>query len=136
MPNAKVLSEKQAIVEALAERIKKAGSGILIDYKGGGMAKALENLPHTAGVITNLDGNGIKRSLASMRSELHRREAIFAETSKRYGIGNIDIYKYQRLYREGKVTLPDMAVWGRGVSSMATMERGPSVFPSVASSAR
>ena len=34
MPNAKVLSEKQAIVEALAERIKKAGSGILIDYKG------------------------------------------------------------------------------------------------------
>ena len=34
MPNAKVLSEKQAIVEALAERIQKAGSGILIDYKG------------------------------------------------------------------------------------------------------
>ena len=79
---------------------------ILIDYKGGGMAKALEELPHTAGVITNLDGNGIKRSLASMRSELHRREAIFAETSKRYGIGNIDIYKYQRLYREGKVSQP------------------------------
>ena len=79
---------------------------ILIDYKGGGMAKALEDLPHTAGVITNLDGNGIKRSLASMRSELHRREAIFAETSKRYGIGNIDIYKYQRLYREGKVSQP------------------------------
>lgn len=34
MPNAKVLSEKQAIVEALAERIKNAGSGILVDYKG------------------------------------------------------------------------------------------------------
>jgi large subunit ribosomal protein L10 len=34
MPNAKVLSEKQAIVEALAERIQKAGSGILVDYKG------------------------------------------------------------------------------------------------------
>ena len=34
MPNAKVLSEKQAIVAALAERIQNAGSGILVDYKG------------------------------------------------------------------------------------------------------
>ena len=34
MPNAKVLSEKQAIVEALAERIKSANAGILVDYKG------------------------------------------------------------------------------------------------------
>jgi S-DNA-T family DNA segregation ATPase FtsK/SpoIIIE len=79
---------------------------ILIDYKGGGMAKSFENIPHTAGVITNLDGNGIKRSLSSMRSELHRRERIFAETSKSNNISNIDIYKYQKLYREGKVTEP------------------------------
>ncbi len=34
MPNAKVLSEKQAIVEALAERIQNASSGVLVDYKG------------------------------------------------------------------------------------------------------
>ncbi len=34
MPNAKVLSEKQAIVEALAERIKNAEAGVLVDYKG------------------------------------------------------------------------------------------------------
>ena len=34
MPNAKVLSEKQAIVEALAERIKNAGAGVFVDYKG------------------------------------------------------------------------------------------------------
>ena len=34
MPNAKVLSEKQAIVEALTERIKNAGAGVLVDYKG------------------------------------------------------------------------------------------------------
>ncbi|WRK55386.1 FtsK/SpoIIIE domain-containing protein [Coprobacillaceae bacterium CR2/5/TPMF4] len=33
---------------------------ILIDYKGGGMAKAFENLPHTAGIITNLDGASVK----------------------------------------------------------------------------
>ena len=34
MPNAKVLSEKQAIVDALAERIQKAAAGVLVDYKG------------------------------------------------------------------------------------------------------
>ena len=34
MPNAKVLSEKQAIVEALVERINAASAGILVDYQG------------------------------------------------------------------------------------------------------
>lgn len=79
---------------------------ILIDYKGGGMAKSFESLPHIAGIITNLDGNAIKRSLVSIESELKRRQAIFAETSKRIGISNIDIYKYQKLKREGRVNEP------------------------------
>ncbi len=34
MPNAKVLSEKQAIVAALTERIQNATAGIFVDYKG------------------------------------------------------------------------------------------------------
>ena len=34
MPNAKVLSEKQAIVAALSDRIKNASAGVLVDYKG------------------------------------------------------------------------------------------------------
>ena len=79
---------------------------ILIDYKGGGMAKAFENLPHTAGIITNLDGAAVNRSLISIQSELKRRQAIFSATSKAIGVSNIDIYKYQRLYREGTVTEP------------------------------
>lgn len=79
---------------------------ILIDYKGGGMAKAFENLPHTAGIITNLDGAAVKRSLTSIESELKRRQAIFANVSKAVGVSNIDIYKYQKLYREGKVSEP------------------------------
>jgi DNA segregation ATPase FtsK/SpoIIIE, S-DNA-T family len=79
---------------------------ILIDYKGGGMAKSFENLPHTAGIITNLDGAAIKRSLISIESELKRRQAIFAEASKQVGESNIDIYKYQKLYRDGVVQEP------------------------------
>ena len=42
MPNAKVLSEKQAVVAALIERIKNAGSGVLVDYKGINVAQDTE----------------------------------------------------------------------------------------------
>lgn len=34
MPNAKVLSEKQAVVESLTSRLKEATAGVVIDYKG------------------------------------------------------------------------------------------------------
>lgn len=34
MPNAKVLSEKQAIVAELSEKIKNAAAGVLVDYSG------------------------------------------------------------------------------------------------------
>ena len=34
MPNAKVLSEKQAIVAELTEKLTSAASGVLVDYKG------------------------------------------------------------------------------------------------------
>lgn len=34
MPNAKVLSEKQAVVAAMTEKLKSAASGVFVDYKG------------------------------------------------------------------------------------------------------
>ena len=34
MPNAKVLSEKQAIVEALNQRVKSATCGVIVNYEG------------------------------------------------------------------------------------------------------
>jgi large subunit ribosomal protein L10 len=34
MPNAKVLSEKQAIVAALTEKLQNAKAGVLVDYSG------------------------------------------------------------------------------------------------------
>ena len=34
MPNAKVLSEKQAIVASLTETLQSASAGVLVDYKG------------------------------------------------------------------------------------------------------
>jgi large subunit ribosomal protein L10 len=34
VPNAKVLEQKKALVAALAEKMKKSASGVLVDYKG------------------------------------------------------------------------------------------------------
>ena len=85
---------------------------ILIDYKGGGLADAFENedrgihLPHLVGTITNLDGTAIDRSLASIKSELTRRQTIFKETKARLGESTLDIYDYQKLYRNKQVDKP------------------------------
>lgn len=85
---------------------------LLIDYKGGGLVDAFENprtgmrLPHLAGTITNLDGASIQRSLMSIESELVRRQKEFSKVSKSFDEGSMNIYTYQKLYREGKVSDP------------------------------
>ena len=85
---------------------------ILIDYKGGGLAGAFENqnlgykLPHLVGVITNLDKTEINRSLASIESELKRRQALFNKARELSGESTIDIYKYQKMYRNHVVDEP------------------------------
>ena len=42
MPNATVLSEKKAMVEAIAERINGASAGVFVDYKGINVAQDTE----------------------------------------------------------------------------------------------
>lgn len=85
---------------------------VLIDYKGGGLTGAFENpqmgirLPHLAGTITNLDGASIQRSLMSLESELVRRQKIFNDIKGRVNEGTMDIYTYQKIYRDGKVADP------------------------------
>lgn len=85
---------------------------VLIDYKGGGLAGAFADekrgihLPHVVGTITNLDGSAIQRSLISIESELRRRQRIFNEAKAVGNAGTMDIYKYQRLYRQQKVSEP------------------------------
>lgn len=84
-------------------------SFILIDYKGGGLAGAFENkntgvrLPHLAGTITNLDKAEMDRTLVSIDSEVRRRQKVFNEARDKLGESTIDIYKYQKFYREGKL---------------------------------
>lgn len=85
---------------------------VLIDYKGGGLAGAFENketgvkIPHLVGTITNLDTAEMNRALVSISSELKRRQMKFNEVKDKLDESTMDIYKYQRLYREGLIDEP------------------------------
>ena len=73
---------------------------VLIDFKGGGMAKQFEQLPHLMGTITNIDGKEINRSLKSIKAELDKRQQLF----KKADVNHID--KYIVKYRKGEVEIP------------------------------
>ncbi len=77
---------------------------LLIDYKGGGMANLFADLPHLLGTITNLDGSESLRALASIKSELARRQRIFNET----GVNNINDYSQAFLNKKAKSPLPHL----------------------------
>ena len=51
---------------------------LLVDYKGGSAFKDINHLPHTVGMVTDLDKNGVRRALVSLNAELHHRERILA----------------------------------------------------------
>ena len=73
---------------------------LLIDYKGGGMAGLFKNLPHLLGTITNLDGSESLRAMASIKSELLRRQQIFSD----HGVNHIN--GYNKLFKNGEATIP------------------------------
>jgi len=52
---------------------------VLIDFKGGGAFDVCSELPHVAGLITDLDEHLVARALTSLRAELHRREQLFRD---------------------------------------------------------
>ena len=85
-------------------------SFVLIDYKGGGLAGAFCNerhsLPHLAGVITNLDGSAIRRSLSSLKSELRRRQEVLNKARDLAGEATMDIYRYLELRKQEIVKEP------------------------------
>ena len=51
-------------------------SFIFFDFKGGAGLGPLQKLPHTSCLITDLAGHGMERTLASLRTEILRREAL------------------------------------------------------------
>jgi DNA segregation ATPase FtsK/SpoIIIE-like protein len=51
---------------------------VLVDYKGGSAFKDCVHLPHTVGMVTDLDAHPTQRALTSLAAELTRRERILA----------------------------------------------------------
>lgn len=64
---------------------------VLIDYKGGSTFDACADLPHTVGLVTDLDEGLAERALISLNAELHRRERILRST----GVGDLTAYRAQ-----------------------------------------
>ena len=51
---------------------------VLVDYKGGSAFKDCARLPHTVGMVTDLDTHLVGRALVSLGAELRRREHLLA----------------------------------------------------------
>ncbi|HEV8460221.1 MAG TPA: FtsK/SpoIIIE domain-containing protein [Gaiellaceae bacterium] len=54
-------------------------SFLLVDYKGGAAFKECVKLPHTVGLVTDLDAHLTRRALSSLNAELQRRERILRD---------------------------------------------------------
>ncbi|SBT88571.1 DNA segregation ATPase FtsK/SpoIIIE, S-DNA-T family [Streptomyces sp. DI166] len=84
----------QTIVAALAvANTPENMTFVLVDYKGGAAFKDCVHLPHTVGMVTDLDAHLVERALESLGAELHRREHILAAADAK------DIEDYQDLVR-------------------------------------
>ncbi|MDI5966569.1 FtsK/SpoIIIE domain-containing protein [Streptantibioticus silvisoli] len=69
----------QTIVASLAVANRPdAMTFVLVDYKGGSAFKDCNRLPHTVGMVTDLDTHLVERALESLGAELRRREHILA----------------------------------------------------------
>lgn len=66
---------------------------VLVDYKGGSAFKDCVDLPHTLGMVTDLDSHLVQRALTSLSAELTRREHILADA------GAKDLPEYQGMRR-------------------------------------
>ncbi|MFG2895348.1 FtsK/SpoIIIE domain-containing protein [Streptomyces sp. NPDC048248] len=69
----------QTLVASLAVANRPdAMTFVLVDYKGGSAFKDCVDLPHTVGMVTDLDAHLVERALVSLTAELTRREHILA----------------------------------------------------------
>jgi S-DNA-T family DNA segregation ATPase FtsK/SpoIIIE len=81
----------QSIVASLAvANSPETMTFVLVDYKGGEAFMECAFLPHTVGMVTDLDDHLVKRALQSLAAELKRREQLLADA----GAKDIEDYSY------------------------------------------
>jgi S-DNA-T family DNA segregation ATPase FtsK/SpoIIIE len=79
---------------------------VLIDYKGGSAFKDCACLPHTVGMVSDLDGHLTQRALASLSAELKRREGLLLHA----GAKDIEDYWDELRRRPGLEPLPRLVL--------------------------
>jgi DNA segregation ATPase FtsK/SpoIIIE, S-DNA-T family len=97
----------QSIVASLAVANKPDEmTFVLVDYKGGSAFADCVQLPHTVGMVTDLDTHLVERALVSLSAELTRREHILAAA------GAKDIEDYQILLdrRQAEEPMPRLLI--------------------------
>jgi S-DNA-T family DNA segregation ATPase FtsK/SpoIIIE len=96
----------QTIVASLAVANRPdAMNFVLVDYKGGSAFKDCVRLPHTVGMVTDLDTHLVGRALTSLSAELRRREHLLADAAVK------DIEDYTRLSDGGSApSLPRLVL--------------------------
>ena len=62
---------------------------VLVDYKGGSTFDACADLPHTVGLVTDLDDRLAERALTSLDAEIRRRERLLRDVAA----DNLDAYR-------------------------------------------
>src|SRR3954462_12085433 len=77
---------------------------VLIDFKGGSAFAACAALPHTAGVVTDLDEHLGERVLRSLDAELRRRERALANA------GVTSLQEYIDARRDAVEPIPRLVV--------------------------
>jgi len=79
---------------------------VLIDYKGGSAFQDCARLPHTVGMVSDLDAHLTERALASLAAELHHRERILFDA----GTKDIEDYNDARRLRPELEPMPRLAL--------------------------
>lgn len=79
---------------------------VLVDFKGGDMARPFLKAPHLAAVVSNLSENTLYRALVSLDAEVRTRQNIFNEAASQLGVDKLDINSYHRYFKERRLTRP------------------------------
>ncbi len=77
---------------------------VLVDYKGGSAFKDCARLPHTVGMVTDLDGHLTARALTSLEAEIRRRERVFG------AVGAKDLEDYLKVAPPGAEPVPRLVL--------------------------
>jgi DNA segregation ATPase FtsK/SpoIIIE, S-DNA-T family len=88
---------------------------LLIDHKGGAAFGSCARLPHTVGVVTDLDGESTRRALRSLSAEMRRRETLFAT------VAATDLESYETARRGSRERLHPVARLVIVVDEFATL---------------